>query len=252
MDLSTAVSRSRASRNRFVTALAQTETEIIEAQRLRYRVFVEEMGASIPHPELGLDRDEFDPFCEHLLVCDSSSGRVVGTYRILTAENAAHTGGFYSQREFFLDNLAPLAPMTVEIGRACVDAEFRSGAVIATLWAGLAAHILARRYEYVIGCGSVPLNDGGRLAASIYDRARREFLSPLHWRVAPRCPFPLEAAEIDPDPPLPALLKGYLRLGAYICGEPAWDTEFKTADMLIMLPMARFNPRYRNRFERTA
>jgi putative hemolysin len=204
----------------------------------------------LPHAQSRRDRDEFDPFCEHLLVRESLSGRVVGTYRILTADNAAHTGGFYSQREFFLHRIAPLAPMTVEIGRACVDREFRTGAVIATLWAGLAAHIIARRYEYVIGCGSVPLNDGGRLAASIYDRVKRDFLSPAHWRVFPRCPFPLDAAEIDTDPCIPPLLKGYLRLGAYICGEPAWDTNFKTADMLVMLPMARMNPRYLNRFQR--
>lgn len=250
MELSTASSTSRAGRQRFVTALARTKAEVVEAQRLRYRVFAEEMGAALPHAESRLDRDEFDPFCEHLLVRESSTGRVVGTYRILTAENAAHTGGFYSQREFFLDSIAPLAPMTVEIGRACVDREFRNGAVIATLWAGLAAHILPRRYEYVIGCGSVPLDDGGRLAASIYESVKREFLSPANWRVFPRCPFPLDAAEIDPDPCVPPLLKGYLRLGAYICGEPAWDTEFKTADMLIMLPMARLNPRYLNRFQR--
>jgi putative hemolysin len=252
MELSTESIASRAGKQRFVTALARTETEVIEAQRLRYRVFAEEMGASMPHAESGLDRDEFDPFCEHLLVRDASSGRVVGTYRILTAQNAARTGGFYSHREFFLDNIASLAPTTVEIGRACVDAEFRSGAVIATLWAGLAAHILARRYEYVIGCGSVPLNDGGRLAASIYDRVKRDFLAPDRWRVFPRCPFPLDAAEIDPEPPIPALLKGYLRLGAYICGEPAWDAAIKTADMLIMLPITRLNPRYLNRFQRAA
>ena len=252
MELLTESSASGAGKQRFVTAIARTETEIIEAQRLRYRVFAEEMGASMPHAESGLDRDEFDPFCEHLLVRNSSSGRVVGTYRILTAQNAEHSGGFYSNREFLMDNIAALAPMTVEIGRACVDAEFRTGAVIASLWAGLAAHILARRYEYVIGCGSVRLNDGGRLAASIYNRVKRESLAPACWRVFPRCPFPLDAAEIDPNPILPALLKGYLRLGAYICGEPAWDAAFKTADMLIMLPMERLNPRYLNRFQRAA
>lgn len=250
MEISSEFVISRAGNPRFVTVLARTEPEVIEAQRLRYRVFAEEMGASMPHAESGLDGDEFDPFCEHLMVRDRRCGRIVGTYRILTAANARHTGGFYSQREFLLDNIAPLAPKTVEIGRACVDPEYRTGAVIATLWAGLAAHLIARRYEYVIGCGSVPLDDGGRLAASIYARVKRDFLSPPHWRVFPRCPFPLDAAEIDPDPALPPLLKGYLRLGAYICGEPAWDTAFKTADMLMMLPMERFNPRYLNRFQR--
>jgi len=238
-------------RPRFVTAIAQTEAEVIEAQRLRYRVFADEMGASIPHAQSGLDRDKFDPFCEHLLVRDSECGRIVGTYRILTAAKARHTGGFYSRREFFLDNLASLNSTTVEVGRACVDAQYRSGAVIATLWAGLSAHIIECGYEYVIGCGSVPLSDGGRLASSIYARVKKEFLSPPEWRVSPRCPFPL-ATQIDPDPILPPLLKGYLRLGAYVCGEPAWDTDFKTADLLIMLPMRQMNRRYLSRFQRTA
>ncbi|HVN64962.1 MAG TPA: GNAT family N-acyltransferase [Candidatus Binataceae bacterium] len=241
---------SQRNRPRFETALAISEAEVLEAQRLRYRVFALEMGASMPHAEAGLDRDEFDPFCEHLIVREAESHRVVGTYRMLSAAQATHTGGFYSQREFFLDEIATLSPKMVELGRACVDPDYRTGAVIATLWAGLCSFILERRYEYVIGCGSVPLNDGGRLAASIYDRMRFGYLSPPHLRAYPRCPFPLDVAEIDPDPPLPPLLKGYLRLGAYVCGEPARDTAFKTADMLIMLPMQRLNPRYLSRFGR--
>jgi putative hemolysin len=252
METSSEQRLSRAGRPRFETALAQTEAEVLEAQRLRYRVFALEMGASMPHAEAGLDHDEFDPFCEHLLVRDAESGRIVGTYRMLAAAQAARIGGFYSQREFFLDNIATLSPKMVELGRACVDPGYRTGAVIATLWAGLCSFILERGYEYVIGCGSVPLSDGGRLATSIYDRVRREFLSPSNLRAFPRCPFPLDAAEIDPDPPLPPLLKGYLRLGAYVCGEPAWDTEFKTADLLIMLPMERLNRRYLSRFGRRA
>jgi putative hemolysin len=252
MEVSSESFTSGAGDPRFVTALARTELEVMDAQRLRYRVFAGEMGASMPHAQSGLDRDEFDPFCEHLVVRDRRCDRIVGTYRILTAANARHTGGFYSQREFFLDNIAPLAPSTVEIGRACVDPEYRTGAVIAALWAGLALHLIARRYEYVIGCGSVPINDGARLAASIYAHVKREFLSPLHWRVFPRCPIQLDAAELDPDPPLPPLIKGYLRLGAYVCGEPAYDTAFKSADMLMLLPMQRMNPRYLNRFRRAA
>ncbi|HUO05981.1 MAG TPA: GNAT family N-acyltransferase [Candidatus Binataceae bacterium] len=239
-------------RPRFETVLAHSEAEVYEAQRLRYRAFALEMGASLPNAQDGLDRDEFDPYCDHLMVRDAESRRVVGTYRILTSEQARHTGGFYSQREFYLDRVAELGPRTVELGRACVDPEYRNGVVIATLWAGLCSVIVNSGYEYVIGCGSVPLDDGGRLAASIYDRVRREHLSPPELRVYPRCPFPLEAAEIDPDPHLPPLLKGYLRLGAYVCGEPAWDTAFKTADLLMMLPMERLNRRYLNRFQRAS
>ncbi len=240
----------RTRRPGFFTAIAQSEAEVIEAQRLRYRVFAEEIGAAIPDNGERIDRDEFDPYCEHLIVRERETGLVVGTYRILTAAQAVHTGGFYSAREFHLDGLAGLAPHTVEIGRACVDPAYRTGAVIATLWAGLALHLQRSGYEYVIGCASVPLSDGGRLATSVYHRVRLERLSPPEWRVRPRCPFPLASEPLDPDPAIPTLLKGYLRLGAYVCGDPAWDAAFGSADLLLILPLARMNPRYANRFAR--
>ena len=240
----------RIRRPRFVTAIAASEAEVREAQRLRYRVFAEEMGASISNANERIDRDQFDPYCEHLVVRNCESGRIVGTYRILTAAQSLHTGGFYSAREFHLGGLAELAPRMIEIGRACVDQDYRNGAVIATLWSGLAHYLWRSGHDYVIGCASVPTSDGGRLATSIYRRVRCEHASPLAWRVRPRCPFPFDAGPIDPDPPIPTLLKGYLRLGAYVCGEPAWDAAFKTADLLLMLPLVRMNPRYANRFER--
>ncbi len=240
----------RVRRPHFVTAIAASEAEVHEAQRLRYRVFAEEIGASISSANERIDRDEFDPFCEHLVVRDCGSGRIVGTYRVLTAAQSLNTGGFYSQREFHLDGLAELAPRMVEIGRACVDSAYRNGAVIATLWSGLAHYLWRSGHDYVVGCASVPADDGGRLATSICHGIRRDYASPPAWRVRPRCPFPFYAGSLDPDPQIPALLKGYLRLGAYVCGEPAWDAAFKTADLLLMLPLARMNPRYVSRFER--
>jgi putative hemolysin len=240
----------KSSSKRFSAALARDATEVRKAQRLRYRVFVEEFGASIPFHEEGLDCDEFDPHCDHLLVQDLETGEVVGTYRLLTAANAQRIGGFYSEREFHLHNLAPLRSRIIEVGRACVDPEYRSGVVIVKLWAALTKLILARGLEYAIGCGSVPLHDGGRLANSVYYALRDKCLSPEEWRVFPRNPFPLDASDLDPAPPIPALIKGYLRLGAYLCGEPAWDREFKTADLPVMLPMARMDRRYVERFLR--
>jgi putative hemolysin len=240
----------RVRRPRFITAIALSQAEVREAQRLRYRVFVEEMGASISSANERLDRDEFDPYCEHLLVRNCQSGRVVGTYRILSAAQSLRAGGFYSEREFHLDGLAGLKARMIEIGRACVDPDYRSGAVIATLWSGLAHYLWRSGHDYVIGCASVATNDGGRLATSIYHSIQREYASPLGWRVRPRCQFPLGNGPIYADPQIPPLLKGYLRLGAYVCGEPAWDAKFNTADLLLMLPLVRMNPRYVNRFER--
>ncbi len=235
---------------RYITALAASEREIQEAQRLRYQVFALEMGANLASPSDGIDRDDFDPHCEHLLVRDRHTGAVVGTYRILTAEGARRAGGYYSAREFDIGSMAALEERVVELGRACVHPSYRHGSVIASLWAGLAAHIRSRGYRYVIGCASIPLSDGGRLAASIYHHIAWRFPSPPCWRATPRCPFPVYGVPIDSEPPMPALLKGYLRLGALVCGEPAWDRDFMTADILLILPTARMNPRYAERFLR--
>ena len=232
---------------RLYYSFARNPSEIAEAQRLRYKVFSEEMGARLSGHD-GLDCDGFDAFCDHLLVRDSESGKVVGTYRILSPAMAKESGGYYSTREFDLGRLSHLFDQTVEVGRACVHADYRHGSTIKRLWTGLAKYMLRNRYEYLIGCGSVSMADGGHMAASLYAKLRQNHLSPAEYRVSPRCPLPLQALRTDMEASCPALLKGYLRMGAYICGEPAWDPDFNTADMLVMLPMSRLNRRYAAHF----
>jgi putative hemolysin len=236
-------------RARLAVQFARSMGEVAEAQRLRYRVFGEEMGARLGGAELGVDRDIFDPFCEHLLVRDAGSGEVVGTYRILNGAQARKIGGFYSDDEFDLARLGHLRERLVEVGRSCVHPDYRSGATIALLWAGLAEYMRRHRHDFMMGCASVSMRDGGRLAASLYRRLAPSHLSPAEYRVFPRHRLPLEALEADVKaPPVPPLLKGYLRLGAWICGEPAWDPDFNTADLLILLPLSRLNPRYARHF----
>lgn len=230
-------------------SLARNPAEVREAQALRYRVFAEEMGANLPGRDR-LDRDGFDPFCDHLLVRERESGKVVGTYRILSPEMANEAGGYYSAGEFDLSRLEPLFDRTVEVGRACVHPDYRHGSTIALLWAGLARYMLLNRYEYLIGCASVSMADGGHLAASLYNSLRNDHLAPAEYRVFPRCPLPLDALRNDIDAACPALIKGYLRLGAYVCGDPAWDPNFNTADLLVMLPVSRINRRYAEHFLR--
>lgn len=243
----------RAPRTRLGVQFARSMGEVQEAQRLRYRVFGEEMGAHLSHPEQGVDRDIFDPFCEHLLARDTVSGEVVGTYRILNGAQAKKIGGFYSDDEFDLARLGHLRERLVEVGRSCVHPAYRNGATIALLWAGLADYVSRHRHEYMMGCASVSMRDGGRLAASLYRRLAPGHLSPPEYRVFPRHRLPLEALDADLEsPPVPPLLKGYLRLGAWICGEPAWDPDFNTADLLILLPLSRINPRYARHFLRGA
>ncbi|HEU0186627.1 MAG TPA: GNAT family N-acetyltransferase [Gallionellaceae bacterium] len=235
-------------KRQFSVSLARTEGEVREAQRLRYKVFAEEMGALMPGKEERLDQDRYDEYCEHLLVRDADTNEVVGTYRILAPEQARDAGGYYSEGEFDLSRLAHLRDRMVEVGRSCVHPDYRSGGVITLLWAGMAEYMVKNGYEYLIGCASISMADGGHNAASIYNKARQEHLSPLEWRVFPRCALPLEALDNHSEPALPPLVKGYLRLGAYVCGDPAWDPDFNTADLLVLLPMSRLNQRYVKHF----
>lgn len=231
--------------------LARNESDIRAAQKLRYRVFCDELGARLPTRTPGVDQDIYDPFCEHLIVRDETSGEVVGTYRILAPENARRLGGYYAENEFDLTRLQHLRPRMVEIGRSCVHADYRSGATIALLWSGLAQYMRECGHEYLFGCASMSMADGGHAATYHYSQLA-DHLSPLEYRVFARCPLPMAAlqGEISPDhlPQLPPLIKGYLRAGAYICGDPAWDPDFNTADLPILLPMARLEARYARHF----
>lgn len=236
----------------FTVALARGIHEVREAQRLRYRVFAQEMGASVPGREQGIDCDIYDAYCEHLLVRDMETNEVVGTYRILNGVRARRLGGFYSDEEFDLTRLNPLRDFVVEVGRSCVHPDYRSGAVITLLWSGLGGYMHLHGYTYLMGCASVSLADGGRQAAGVYRRLNENHLSPIEYRVFPRCESPLDGKEGDTDAPLPALIKGYVRLGSFICGAPAWDPDFNTADLLMLLPLARIEPRYARHFLRSS
>lgn len=233
--------------SRLYLSLARTPAEIAEAQRLRYKVFAEEMGAQVSGTG-GLDIDGFDDFCDHLLVRESNTHQVIGTYRILSPHQAAQAGGYYSAGEFDLSRITHLYDRTVEVGRACVHQAYRSGGTITMLWAGLAKYMQMHHYEYMIGCASVPMNDGGHAAASLFNRLKDDYLSPAEYRVFPHNRLPIEALNQDMQVACPPLIKGYLRLGAYICSEPAWDAYFNTADMLVMLPLSRINKRYAAHF----
>lgn len=235
-------------RRKLHVALAACETEVLEAQKLRYRVFAEEMGARLPGRTPGVDRDIYDPFCEHLIVRDEQAGRIVGTYRILSPSAARRIGGYYTENEFDLTRLQHLRSRMVEIGRSCIDADYRTGATISLLWSGLARYMQDNAYDYLIGCASVSMADGGHLAASLYNRLRDEHLAPLEYHVFPRHPLPLERLRQDLHPSAPPLIKGYLRAGAWMCGAPAWDPDFNTADLPILMPMSRIDQKYARHF----
>ena len=225
-------------------SLASTPEEVREVQRLRYKVFVEAMALETLENQEGLEKDEFDEYCDHLIVRDTRSLEVVGTYRVLGQSGLQATRSFYSESEFDLGRLAHLRPRILEAGRACIHPDYRSGGVIMMLWAGLAACMRREKADYLIGCASVSLADGGNTINSIYRQLASEHLAPPEYRVTPRLPFPLHEEALTNKATLPPLIKGYLRSGAWIGGEPAWDPDFHSADLFMMLPLERLDSRY--------
>ncbi|WP_344974487.1 GNAT family N-acetyltransferase [Streptosporangium fragile] len=259
-----------------------------QAQRLRHRVFAEEMGARLNSPITGLDVDPLDAYCDHLLVRCADTGEVVGTYRLLAPRRADR---LYSDSEFDLGALEGIRPGMVEAGRACVHPDHRGGSVVGLMWAGIARYMIAGGYGWLGGCCSVPVAD----AAGIMERVP---LSPPEYRVTPRRPWRahrtlpprtgMRAASASPasrggatpasshaeagtastppragtrtaaappasggdtaTSPLPPLLRAYLRLGAWVCGPPAHDPDFGTADFFVLLPMGNVHPRYMRHF----
>lgn len=239
--------RTRSARPKLSVGLAHGRQEIEDAQRLRYRIFGEEMGAKLSNRIPGVDHDIYDPYCDHLIVRNEDSGEVVGTYRILSPEKARSIG-YYSENEFDLTRLQHLRPRLVEIGRSCVHPDHRNGATIALLWSGLARYMQEGGYDYLTGCASVSMKDGGHQAASLYRRLAKDHLGPIEYRVFPRCPLPMQALRQDEPCETPPLIKGYLRAGAWIIGEPAWDPDFNTADLPILMAMAKLDGRYARHF----
>lgn len=231
---------------------AKHQDEIREAQRLRFDVFATEMGARLQSPLAGHDVDLFDNYCEHLLVRDVETKRVVGTYRALTPVQAKRVGSTYSDTEFDLVRLRTLRPHMVELGRSCVHVDYRQGGVIMALWGALAEFMVRNQLHTMIGCASIPmLHNGivsGDAAASIWRQVRQTHLAPIEQRVTPRLALPVDRLDdsllIEP----PALIKGYLRLGAKVLGAPAWDPDFNTADLPMLMRISDMPARYRKHF----
>ncbi|MEV0274655.1 GNAT family N-acyltransferase [Hamadaea sp. NPDC050747] len=225
------------------SALIATDAATVEAaQRLRYRVFAEECGATLHSTTPGLDVDEFDAYCDHLVVRHDRSGEVVGTYRLLPPQRAVWLGRRYSETEFDLSRLIVLRDRLVEAGRSCVDPEHRTGAVINLMWAGIARYLAANKYTWLGGCASVPIADAPAVREAV-----QKHLSPPQLRVDPRVPIPADEVPVG-RANIPPLLRGYLRLGAWVCGEPAYDPDFEVADFYVLLSLDRVDPRYLKHF----
>lgn len=239
------------SSNRLLVQLARTDDDVRAAQRLRYEVFAGELTARLGDGAGGIDEDGFDRFCDHLLV-RSGDGEVIGTYRILRPAGACQAGGYYSETEFDLSRLRLLGSQMIEVGRACVRKDHRDGRVIGRLWSGLLRYIVEGGFRYVVGCASIEARDGLGRAESACRHLLANHLAPHPWRVFPWHPFAVPDSAPPDESAVPSLIQGYLRLGAVVCGEPAWDPDFRCADVLMLLPVERINVRYVERLLRLA
>jgi len=229
--------------------LASSDEDVAAAQRLRWQIFTEEQGVDLQSSVPGIDADALDPFCDHLVVKQISTGSVVGTCRLLTAENARRHGGYYSEREFDFGSLLTGARRLLELGRSCVHREHRNGGTISLLWSGIAAYQLQARHDAIIGCASIPLGCQPAENAALAHRLAAKS-SPGELRVVPRRELPVQPGDQDRHAlvAIPPLIKGYLRCGAIVCGPPYWDEHFNTADLFMYLSVDRIEARYARHF----
>ncbi|MGV0044121.1 GNAT family N-acetyltransferase [Mycobacterium colombiense] len=238
--------------------LLSTDPAMIEAaQRLRYDVFTSTPGFALPAADQdGRDVDRFDEFCDHLLVRDDDTGELVGCYRMLAPSGAIEAGGLYTATEFDIRALDPLRPSLVEMGRAVVRDGHRNGGVVLLMWAGILAYLDRYGYDYVTGCVSVPIGGESGVPGSQL-RGVRDFIlsrhgAPPEYTVYPHRPVVVNGTGIDDiappaRPSVPPLLRGYLRLGAQVCGEPAHDPDFGVGDFCVLLDKAHADTRYLKR-----
>jgi putative hemolysin len=241
-----------AGRGGVVVSWARHQDEVRAAQRLRFDVFAGEMGARLDTWLPGHDVDLFDDYCEHLIVRDEATRGVIGTYRVLTPAQAQRAGSFYSDTEFDLVRLRLLRERMVELGRSCVHPGHRHGGVVLALWGALAEFMVRNQLDTMIGCASIPmLHNGvvsGDAAASIWRQVRETHMAPIEYHVTPRLPLPVAELDDTLDVEPPALIKGYLRLGAKVLGAPAWDPDFNSADLPMLMRIQDLPARYRKHF----
>lgn len=240
----------------FSIKIATDPSEIVEAQRLRFQVFNLELNKGLQGSyENGLDVDEFDPFCHHLIVRDIESNDAVGTYRMMLGARARRHLGFYSEKEFDLARIKNLDGELLELGRSCARKDYRDRALLPLMWEAIADYVRAHQVRYLFGCGSLYTTRVAEVSA-IFALLRSKYYAPDHCRVEPLadCRFcglsdvPIASAdEAALFQRLPSLIKGYLRIGALVCGPAAFDTEFGTADFLLLLEFAGLKPEYLKR-----
>jgi putative hemolysin len=233
----------------FRVSLAQTADQLTACQRLRYSVFNVELCEGLSTSDRDhLDIDPFDRFCDHLMVTDLESGKLVGTYRLQTGDVARRNLGYYGNQFFDFSVYEPIRRELVELGRACVHVDFRNIMVLHALWKGIAVY--ATRYDarYLVGCSSITSQDEN-YGMAMYGALRDKYLVEPALRTVPQPGQACQATRPSAEPTRPPrLFRAYLEISGRICGPPAIDREFKTIDFLTMVDLANLPDRVRSRF----
>ncbi len=241
----------------FLIKLAQNKKDIELAQRLRYEVFNLELkkGLSSSHKK-GLDEDEYDQICDHVLIIDTKQSKTVGTYRLLLRSRLGRQGRFYSEQEFDLENIKKLDGEILELGRSCVHKDYRSNSILYLLWQRIMAYVEDHRVNFIIGCPSLYTMDVKEIS-DIYSLMKKKHFASDKFRVYPKENLRLQGLSggVESDDQtnkimlrLPSLIRSYIKIGALVCGEPALDTEFSTTDFFMLLEVSRLTDNYLRRF----
>ncbi|MCX7559741.1 GNAT family N-acetyltransferase [Sulfitobacter sp. F26204] len=236
----------------FDVRLAETPDDMRAAQRLRYQVFIKELGGTGPSVDHSaeLEQDDLDAFCDHLLLSDRQNGTVVGVYRLMGMEQAARAGRFYSASEFDLDPLLKLDRRCLELGRSCLHPAYRGGTAMHHLWSALAQYVAERRIDLMFGVASFPGTDVDRLAAPLSLLHHRHLAPPELCVRSKGKPFQnmdlVDKADLDRKAAMlqiPSLIKAYLRLGGHVGNGAFIDHAFNTTDVFLVMDTHRLSQR---------
>jgi len=238
-----------ATTNLFRVSLAKSLDDLVECQRLRYMVFNCELGEGLDaSTQTGLDRDHFDFICDHLMVHDANSGKLVGTYRMQSGYRAKGNLGYYGEELFDFSPFEKLRRQVLELGRACVHQDYRNTAVLHMLWKGIARYAETCDARYLIGCSSLTSQDENE-GLALYETLRKKYMAEPALQTKPKPGHECHPNGSPMPPPAPPrLFRAYLDISARLCGPPAIDREFKTIDFLTLLDLYRIPDRVRTRF----
>ena len=244
---------------KFRTKIADKTDELIAAQKLRYRIFVQELGGGgelVDH-DLGLERDRFDPYFDHILLFDDArkSNPIIGVYRVMTCEKANQCGEFYSDKEYDLTVLRRSGKKLLELGRSCLDQDYRGGTALAYLWQALAEYALERKVEILFGVASFHGTIVSALAEPL-SLLHHQYLAEEKIRPVAKKPFNQKMNILEPELinrksavlKMPALIKSYIRLGGKVGLDAYVDHKFNTTDVCLIMDISSMNDKRKSFF----